>query len=145
MVMKRIVRAINRGLPAAIPLRVFDPGQFTLSDLPRKTIGSGQCVDLVRRVCGLGHTSTWVAGDPVYGNTTLKPGTPIACFDGYGMYGNHTDGTSHAAIYLGPSTKYLGGIRIYDQWVGHTPAPRDISISGEGCNNVMSYAVVKTA
>ena len=49
----------------------------------------------------------------VQGNIGLKPGTAIATFDGSGRYGNHTNGTSHAAIYLGQDAN---GIEVIDQW-----------------------------
>ena len=44
----------------------------------------------------------------------LRPGTAIATFDPDGRYGNHTDGRSHTAIYLGQDAT---GIRVIDQWV----------------------------
>ena len=46
---------------------------------------------------------------------TIAPGTAIATFDADGRYGNHTDGRSHAAIYLGQDAS---GIQVLDQWVG---------------------------
>jgi hypothetical protein len=42
------------------------------------------------------------------------PGTIIATFDPNGHYGNHTDGRSHAAIYLGQNAS---GIQIIDQFI----------------------------
>lgn len=43
-------------------------------------------------------------------------GAAIATFDPVSAkYGNHTDGRSHAAIYMGPAAN---GIRVIDQWVG---------------------------
>jgi hypothetical protein len=110
----------------------------------QRPIGSGQCVDLVKHVAGIGPTATWKQGAAVLGNDALKDGTPIACFDRDGTYGNHTDGTSHAAIYLGPSTKYAGGIRVYDQWLGHAPAERDIGLTGSPANNVNCFSVILT-
>lgn len=50
----------------------------------------------------------------------LRPGTVIATFDSDGLYGNHLDGRSHAAIYLGQG---LIGIRVLDPLSGHTRQP----------------------
>lgn len=76
-------------------------------------VGSGECVPLVQRATGAPRTAEWRQGEPVQGNLTLAPGTAIATFDSNGRYGNHTDGASHAAIYLGQSEE---GIRVIDQW-----------------------------
>jgi len=43
-------------------------------------------------------------------------GTVIATFDSDGSYGNHTNGTSHTAIFL---QQLPNGIRVLDQWVSH--------------------------
>ena len=61
----------------------------------------------------------------------MAPGTIIATFDAKGRYGNHTDGTSHAAIYLGQNAD---GLQVIDQWVDvhngkrrpHVAQPRTI-------------------
>ncbi|ELY6337408.1 BPSL0067 family protein, partial [Cronobacter sakazakii] len=49
-------------------------------------------------------------------------------FDGNNHYGNHTDGRSHAAIYLGQDAN---GIQVLDQWIKHDGAgmsiPRPVS------------------
>ena len=47
------------------------------------------------------------------GDTQLAPGTAIAVFDSNGRHGNHTDETSHAAIYLRQDAE---GIYVIDQW-----------------------------
>ncbi len=39
--------------------------------------------------------------------------TAIATFDANGRYGNHTNGTSDAAIYL---SQDMRGVEIIDQW-----------------------------
>jgi len=116
----------------------------SIDNLPKGSVGSGQCVALVQQAAGLGHTSTWQKGDAVLGNPNLKPGTPIACFDSDGKYGNHTNGTSHAAIYLGPSLTKPGGIRVYDQWAGHPASIRDIGLSGSPVNNAKAFSVITT-
>lgn len=45
---------------------------------------------------------------------TIARGTAIAVFDANGSYGNHQNGSSHAAIYLGQDAT---GIQVIDQWV----------------------------
>ena len=89
-----------------------------------QTVGTGQCVALLQAADpGIGSTSSWVQGSQVMGNTALQPGTPIATFDGSGQYANATDGSSHAAIYLGQSAQ---GIQVEDQWLGHPASTRTI-------------------
>ncbi|HJS88205.1 MAG TPA: BPSL0067 family protein [Acetobacteraceae bacterium] len=78
------------------------------------SVGSGQCVALVQRATGAPLTAQWRRGALVKGNMALRPGTAIATFDPNGRYGNHTDGRSHAAIYLGQDAH---GIRVIDQWI----------------------------
>ena len=78
-----------------------------------QSIGSGQCVALVQAADpAVGLTRTWSQGGQVQGNTSLVPGTIIATFDGQGRYANATDGSSHAAIYLGQNAQ---GIQVLDQ------------------------------
>lgn len=57
------------------------------------------------------HTAAWQRGALVKGNVNMVPGTAIATFDPSGKYGNHTDGRSHAAIYLGQDAT---GIQVLD-------------------------------
>ncbi|MGF6838207.1 hypothetical protein QF001_002074 [Paraburkholderia youngii] len=83
-------------------------------------IGNGQCVTLVHAVVSIPPSSLWKRGDRVQGNFLIAKGTVIATFDSNGRYGNHTNGTSHAAIYLGQT---LDGITVIDQWNGHTKQP----------------------
>jgi hypothetical protein len=122
---------------------IAPPGGGAAGSLPTGSVGSGQCVALVQKACNVGHTSTWSAGDPVLGNSGIQPGTPIATFDQDGKYGNHTDGTSHAAIYMGPSTTKPGGIQVYDQWKGHAASVRDIGLSGDPANNAKFFRTIK--
>ncbi len=56
----------------------------------------------------------------VKGDGTLQPGTVIATFDPGGHYGNHLDGRSHAAVYVGQNA---AGILVLDQWHGHKKQP----------------------
>jgi hypothetical protein len=83
-------------------------------------------------------------GQSVCGND-IPTGTAIAVFDADGHYGNHTDGTSHAAIYLGKSSVYPGGIYVYDQWHGQVAHCRDIRPSGNlPVNSASAYSVIIT-
>ena len=76
-------------------------------------VGDGECVTLVEKATGAPGDKDWRRGALVQGNTQLAPGTAIALFDTNGPYGNHTDGTSHAAIYLRQDAE---GIYVIDQW-----------------------------
>ncbi len=76
-------------------------------------VGSGECVALVQQATGAPLTSDWRRGAVVQGNLALVPGTAIATFGPDGRYGSRTDGSSHAAIYLGQDAE---GINIIDQW-----------------------------
>ena len=78
-----------------------------------QSVGNGQCVAFVRAAANAPATTAWRKGDLVKGNMTIQPGTAIATFDANGHYGNHTDGRSHAAIYLEQSDD---GISVLDQW-----------------------------
>ena len=78
------------------------------------SVGSGQCVALVQQATGAPLAAQWRRGALVKGNMALRPGIAIATFDPDGRYGNHTDGRSHAAIYLGQDAH---GIRVIDQWI----------------------------
>jgi hypothetical protein len=85
--------------------------------------GDGQCVALVREAAGAPHTSQWRKGPVVRGSTNIAAGTAIAAFDADGCYGNHTDGTSHAALYVEQDQH---GIIVVDQWKGCSPAEREL-------------------
>ena len=87
------------------------PAPFSF--IGRVSVGTGECVPLVQMATGAPLTVFWHRGALVQGNTGLKPGTAIATFDTNGRYGNHTNGTSHAAIYLGQDAN---GIEVIDQW-----------------------------
>jgi hypothetical protein len=78
-----------------------------------QSVGTGQCVALVERAANIPSTKFWRRGIKVRG-ATLAVGTIIATFDPDGRYGNHTDGRSHAAIYMGQTAE---GINVIDQWV----------------------------
>ena len=106
-----------------------------------QAVGSGQCVALVQAADpAVGLTRTWVQGQQVQGNTALAPGTVIATFNSQGQYANATDGSSHAAIYLGQNAQ---GIQVLDQWAGSPAAYRTIRWSGAtAANTGSSFHVV---
>lgn len=82
-----------------------------------QSVGSGQCVAFTQKAANMPRTAAWRRGALVKGNASITPGTAIATFDVDGRYGNHTDGRSHAAIYLGQDEN---GIQVLDQWLGHS-------------------------
>ena len=107
-------------------------------------VGSGQCVALVQTAdSSVGLTATWTQGSAVQGDTSLQPGTAIATFGPNGTYTNSTDGSSHAAIYLGQNAQ---GIQVEDQWQGHPASIRTIAwtsaTSSSAANNGSAFYVV---
>ena len=95
-----------------------------------RSSGSGQCVALVQAALpGTGSTRGWTCGDPVRGNPGLQAGTAIATFGSSGRYANATDGSSHAAVYLGQNEQ---GIQVLDQWSGSPAAMRTIPWTNPG-------------
>jgi hypothetical protein len=101
-----------------------------------------QCVAYVRRVTGLPASSLWRRGVKVR-DANLPASTAIATFDPNGTYGNHTDGRSHAALYLDQSAE---GLRVTDAWIGHPAAERTIRFKqgGDAADNGNEYYVVET-
>ena len=89
-------------------------------------VGSGQCVAFVEKASAAPLTSAWKRGMKVRGNPIQK-GTAIATFDANDKYGNHTDGTSHAAIYIDQNSI---GIQVWDQWTGQPVHQRTIRFQG---------------
>ena len=87
---------------------------------------SETCVAHVRRVTGLPQTSQWRRGVKVR-DAGLASGVAIATFDPNGTYGNHTDGRSHAAIFIEQTDE---GLRCLDAWIGHKAAERIIRFRG---------------
>jgi hypothetical protein len=86
-------------------------------------VGNGQCAVFAEVACPhLGLTKGWRRGARAIDAPDLVPGTIIATFDPDGTYGNHTDGRSHAAIYIGKSED--GGLLVVDQWHGHPVGQR---------------------
>ncbi len=109
-----------------------------------RSAGTGQCVALIYAVSpGIGSTACWGCGEPVQGNTSLRPGTVIATFDKTGRYANARDGSSHAAIYLGQDEN---GIQVLDQWSGSPAAVRTIRWTNPGgtpANTGSAFRVVR--
>lgn len=79
-----------------------------------QSVGNGQCVAFAKLAANMPQTRLWKRGALVKGNFSLQAGAAIATFDANGSYGNHTDGSSHVAIYLGQD---VHGIRVLDQWM----------------------------
>jgi hypothetical protein len=124
--------------PTAAPAPALD-----LTGFLGRAVGSGQCVALVRAAQPeLGPSATWTAGAAVQGNTAIQPGTPIATFTS-NRYANATDGSSHAAIYLGQDAN---GVQVLDQWLGSAASVRTIPWNNPGAaaaNTGSAFRVVK--
>jgi len=110
-----------------------------------RAIGTGQCVALVEAaIPGMPRTPGWKEGRKVQGDLTVPCGAAIACFDPDGTFGNHTDGRSHAAIYLGQTKE---GLVVWDQWLGQPAGTRLIRFRppGEGLavNNGSTFSVIE--
>jgi hypothetical protein len=108
-----------------------------------QAVDGGQCVAFVRKVAGAPHTSYWRPGVPV-AMTDIATGTAIATFDRSGRYGNHTDGRSHAAIYV---QTHGAGIRVWDQWKGQPVHQRVIRWKDgvpPACDDASQFYVIET-
>ena len=92
-----------------------------------QVVGSGQCVAYVQQASGAPLTAQWSQGGLARGNSTIQPGTAIATFGPDGTYTNSTDGTSHAAIYMGQNE---AGLQVWDQWKGQPVHQRIIRFQG---------------
>lgn len=124
------------------------PYAANLQTLPKqslgKPVGNGQCVAFVERAANTPRTPSWRRGAQVKGSPALAAGTAIATFDASRSHGNHTDGRSHAAIYVSQNAQ---GIVVYDQWVGQpvhqrTIAFRDSSYKGHAVNDGNQFYVI---
>lgn len=80
-----------------------------LEKLP--TVGTKQCVALIKHYAKALPSSLWKEGDTVRDKPALKKGTAIATFVN-GKYPNNGTG-NHAALYL---SQDLSGIWVIDQW-----------------------------
>jgi hypothetical protein len=120
---------------------------FVVEDPDRhagQVVANGHCVRFAQEAARrLPHTSQWRRGARVrYGN--VPPGTVIATFESNGCYGNHIDGRSHAAILV---AEEAGGLRVWDQWVGHPVQQRLIRFrdgAGKPVNDGDAFHVVET-
>jgi len=112
-----------------------------------KVIGDGQCVEVVKLICGCPQTALWKRGALVKGIPIL-PGTAIATFappseaHPKGMYENDTHGRSHAAVYLGQDAD---GIRVIDQWLTQPCHERKIHFddSRTNVNNANKFYIIE--
>jgi hypothetical protein len=100
-----------------MPYIAQDPQSFA-----GKVVGTGQCVAFVQAASGAPFTGLWTRSVKVRG-APVATGTAIATFDANGKYANKTDGSSHAAIYVGQDAV---GIQVWDQWLGQPVHPRTI-------------------
>jgi hypothetical protein len=98
---------------ASTPARYIaaNPEQWIGQD----SVGSGECVDLVKAAAGTPRTTFWKPGRLVMGDQTIPRGAIIATFDANGRY------LGHAAIYLGQDA---GGIHAVDQYNNREPDTR---------------------
>ncbi len=130
------------GATAAAP----SASSLDLTGFLGRSVGSGQCVALVRAANpSLGPSSGWTPGASIQGNAGIAPGTPIATFDPADRYANATDGSSHAAIYLGQDAQ---GVTVLDQWAGSGAAVRTIPWNRPGAtaaNTGAAFRVVHAA
>ena len=90
-----------------------------------RIVGDGNCVAYVKKAANCPVTSLWRSGTKA-GGSKLSRGTAVATFQN-GVYGNHTDGRSHAAIYISQDST---GLRVLDQWVGQAVHERVIRFKG---------------
>lgn len=95
-------------LPGSGPFVATQPEEFL-----NQLVGNGECVAFVQKASSAPQTLAWRRGELVKGNTAVERGTAIATFDPNGRYGNHTDGSSHAAIYL---RQDQSGLIVLDQF-----------------------------
>ena len=70
------------------PTSVFTDGRYVASDpmgwVGQASVGTGECVPLVREATGAPRSAEWTKGGKVQGNFYIKPGTAIATFDSKG-------------------------------------------------------------
>jgi hypothetical protein len=105
--------------------------------------GNGHCVALVRHAGQLPATSAWRRGRAVH-DGRHDYGTAIATFNADGRYGNHSDGRSHAALYL--SHHEDGSLLVLDQWSGqpaHIRTIRNRRGEGRACDDASRYYVIE--
>lgn len=116
-----------------------EPGEFE-----GEAVGNGQCVAFVVAAADTPHTADWSRGELVKG-ANVPSGCAIATFDPDGTYGNHTDGRSHAAIFV---AQHPDGLLVWDQWVGHPVSQRTIHFrdgQGHAVNDGDQFHVIEAA
>jgi hypothetical protein len=103
-------------------------------------VGTGQSVAFVEVAAGTPHSQQWRRGHLVKDHP-VATGTAIATFDPDGRYGNHTDGRSHAAIFVAEEAT---GLRVWDQWANHPVSQRVIRFGGnEPVNDGNQFYVIE--
>ena len=110
-----------------------------ISPYKDKVVGSGECVDLIKRCSGAPNTNHWKPGEYVL-NKDIPPGTAIATFK-HGKYPNRTG--YHAAIYSHQTDE---GIYVWDQWRGKAVHLRLIKANQfhkDPGNNANHYRVIR--
>ncbi len=104
-----------------------------------KSLGNGECVDLVKLCSNAPMTRYWKPGKKVFGND-IPPGTAIATFR-RGKYPNKSG--YHAAIY---SHQDENGIYAWDQWHGQAVHLRYIKAKQshkKAGNNASKYRIIR--
>lgn len=94
---------VNAQAPRPARYIAANPEQW----IGQASVGSGECVDLVKAAAGTPPTRFWKPGRLDMGDQTIPRGAIIATFDANGRY------LGHAAIYLGQDA---GAIQVVDQW-----------------------------
>jgi hypothetical protein len=112
------------------PARARAEGPFVAKDAASftgKTVGSGECVDFVKKAADAPETSKWVRGAKVRDNKDIAKGTAIATLTEDG-YPNNATG-NHAAIFdeFDADKK---GFYVWDQWTGQPVHRRLIRYKG---------------
>jgi len=102
---------------------------------------------MVREATGLPPTASWRRGAKVQDLPDLPEGTAIATFHG-DHYGNRTDGSSHAAIFL--RHEQHGAIRVFDTWVNRPGGAQERTIrekhgAGLAVDDAGKYYVIELA
>jgi hypothetical protein len=133
----------NNGTDPNLTIYTADHPQTFLN----QSIDKGHCVALVEKAAHAPHDLDWRRGPKVSDIPDLPWGTAIATFDPNGRYGNHSDGTSHAALYLYQDD---AGIVVIDQWINkdktrHKASQRTIpwhDKSHDSVDNAYNYHVI---
>lgn len=138
--------AMAMAMTAGAPVAATAGGPYVITDTQPfmgTLVPDGQCVAFVKAAAKAPHTAAWRRGARVRGNAAVRPGTAIATFDANGTYGNHTDGSSHAAIFISQDTS---GLTVLDQFVfphAKPVGPRTLTFGhGTPANNGDAFFVI---